>query len=384
MAGNALGVVIGGVVIGAVAGVGGTLAVLQKQGKMTTGTESVSAVTETCSIAGAAPAGGAATHLFTVDEKAYGVDDLPADAQDVLFQVESQAYRSKRDFLEDVALRIALAKEESGSVDTTSLPPLKSLMALSEPSEEEMKDFYERNKKNLPPDSSYEQIKPQLKQFLSNRSLSADVSKKVTELEEAGRLRFGFSAPVPPLVELPVTEYPSKGSASAAVTLVEVSDYLCPHCRNVKPEVDEVLKEFGEKIRFVHVDFSLRPTGLSGYLAKGGFCARKQSDEAYWKYHDKAFTVPLEAAQAVSPDAPKEFKSQAVAAAKDAVSDVAEFEACLDSVEAQQYVTQTNQVFSEKGVSGTPTFFLNNRKLVLAGKSLRDAVAQALSGSASN
>lgn len=384
MAGNALGVVIGGVVIGAVAGVGGTLAVLEKQGKMSTGSPSASSSSETCAIEGAASSGSASGSLFAVDGQSYGAADLPADVQDVLFQVESQAYSSKRDFLEDVALRVALAKDKSGDVDTTQLPTLSDLIGPSEPSEEEMKDFYEKNKKNLPPDASYEQIKPQLKQFLANRSLSSDVSKRVSELEKAGRLSFAFVAPVPPLVDLPVADYPSKGGAAAAVTLVEVSDYLCPHCRNVKTEVTEVLKEFGDQIRFVQVDFALRPSGLSGVLVKGGYCARKESEETYWKYHDKAFEVPLDAAQSVSPDAAKEFKNHAVAAAKDVVSDVAAFETCLDSPEALGHVTKTNQVFSEKGVSGTPTFFLNNRKLVLAGRTLRDAVSSALSGPASN
>ncbi len=378
MSGNAMGMVLGGVLLGAVAGVGGTLAYNQQN--QSGSTSSPSAEEATCAVGGAVGNSAASSALFSVDGTSYSAADLPSDVQDVLFQVENQSYRSKRDFLEDVALRVALAKDKMSTVDMKSLPPLSALMEGGEPEESEMKEFFEKNKKNLPPGATYEQIKPQLKQFLANRSLSTSVSKKVSEFEKSGRLQFGFAAPVPPLVQLPVEKYPSKGSASAAHTLVEVSDYLCPHCRDMKPNVEEVVKELGDQLRYVQVDFALRPSGLSGMLAKGSYCAKQQSEELYWKYHDKAFEVPLEAAAATGAEAQAGFKKVTLEAGTSAGVDAAAFEACLDSEEAQTFMTETNKEFSAKGVSGTPTFFLNNRKLVLGGKSLLAAVKEVVEG----
>jgi protein-disulfide isomerase len=372
MANSSIGAVVGSLVLGTIIGIGGTYAVTKGGIKKLGGSGSSG---DTCSVDGA---GGGSADLFTIGGKAYTSADLPNDSQDVYFQVENQAYRGKRDFLEDVALRIALAQEKNPSVDLAALPPLSELLSLPQPSEEEMKEFFKKNEKNLPPGSTYEQLKPQLQQFLGSRSLSTEVAKKVTELEQAGKLKFSFAEPVPPRVELPVADYPSKGNANAAFTLVEVSDYLCPHCRTVKPEVDAILAEMGDKVKVVQVNFSLRPTGLSGYLARGAYCASKQSADFFWKYHDKAFTVPLDAQQNVSPDANKEFLKVAVEVGKDTGADVKALESCIDSAEATDYVSKTNQVFGSKGVSGTPTFFLNNRKLVLAGKGLRESVAAAV------
>jgi predicted DsbA family dithiol-disulfide isomerase len=90
--------------------------------------------------------------------------------------------------------------------------------------------------------------------------------------------------------------------------------------------------------------------------------------------------VPLESAQNVSPDAEKEFKQIAVSLAKDTKLDAAALEECVSSQEAQDHVSRTNQEFGAKGVTGTPTFFINNRKVMLAGKSLREVVANSLSG----
>ena len=373
MSGNSLGAIVGGLVIGALLGVGGTLAVKKDSGGV-----GGTAADGTCTIDGAS---AASAELFKVRGESYTAADLPSDVQDVYFQVESQAYRSKRDFIEDVALRIALAKEKDPAVTVASLPPLNQLLELTEPTEAEMTEFFKKNERNLPPGSTYEQIKPQLKQFLSSRSLSSEVSKKVTELEQQGQLSFSFAEPLPPVVELPIANYPTKGNANAAVTVVEVSDYMCPHCRAVKTEVDAVMGEMSEKIRLVQVNFSLRPTGLSGFLARGAYCAGKQGSEAFWTYHDKAHTVPLESAQNVSPDAQKEFVNIAVSVAKDTKIDAKALEECVSSPEAEQHVNTTIQEFSAKGVTGTPTFFVNNRKVMLAGKSLRDVIAAAVSPS---
>jgi protein-disulfide isomerase len=373
MAGNALGAVVGSLVVGALIGVGGTLAV-NNSGKGTFGSGGTSK-DGSCSLDGA---GTGNSELFKIDGNPYSAADLPSDVQDVYFQVESQAFRSKKDFIEDIALRFALAKEKDPAVTTASIPPLNDLLELPQPSEEEMKDFYKKNEKNLPPGSTYEQIKPQLQQFLSSRSLSSEVSRKVAELEQAGRLSFSFVEPVPPVVDLPIADHPSRGGANAVATLVDVSDYLCPHCRSVKAEVDAVVEEFGDKVKVVHIDFALRPTGLSGYLARGAFCARKQSEEAYWVYHNKAFAVPLESAQNTSADAEKEFLSIAVSLAKDTAIDAKALEDCVASQESQDHINKTVQEMASKGVSGTPTFFLNNRKVMLSGKSLREVVAAAV------
>lgn len=374
MAGNSIGAIVGSLVVGGLVGAGVTLAVYKSQrGGGTQGASTAGS----CSIEGA---NAASQELFKVNGTPYTAADLPTDAQDVYFQVESQAFRSKRDFIEDVALRIALAKEKDPAVTMAALPALNDLLQLPEPAEAEMKEFYKKNEKNLPPGSTYEQIKPQLKQFLASRSLSSEVSKKVTELEQAGKLTFSFSEPVPPVVDLPLQRYPSKGSADAPVTLVEVADFLCPHCRSAQAEVTAIMSEMGAKVRLVKVSFALRPSGLSGYLSRGAFCAAKQSPDAYWEYEEKAFAVPLESAQNVSPDAEKEFKQIAVSLAKDTKLDAAALEECVSSQEAQDHVSRTNQEFGAKGVTGTPTFFINNRKVMLAGKSLREVVANSLSG----
>src|SRR5690606_30711443 len=152
--------------------------------------------------------------------------------------------------------------------------------------------------------------------------------------------------------ELDLAGYPSLGPKDAPVTLVEASDYLCPHCQQTHPEVKQVIEENKDKLRFVQVNFALRPQQLSGSLIKGAWCAQQQSEELFWKYHDKAFSYAKE----------KGFKMTDAAAtepvltiAKDIGADTAKLETCLASTEATQAIEKATKEMEGAGVTGTPS-----------------------------
>ncbi len=148
----------------------------------------------------------------------------------------------------------------------------------------------------------------------------------------------------------------------------------------MQPEIEAVMKESGDKVKLVAVPYSLRPDSLSGALARGAFCAKQQSEELFWKYHDSAFAAARTKGWKAT-DA--EAKEPVLEVAKTAGVDEAKFDTCLASDEAKAFVTTTASAMAEAGVSGTPTFFLNNRRLQLrAGQ--KDAVLGQIKASASH
>lgn len=366
-----VGVLVGGVLIGAALGAGITMNMKKRAG----GSSNAAA---TCSIDGGVSTGA----LFELDGKSYSKDDLPADTREQMFQFENQSYEGAVNVSKETALRISLFKEKNGGkdADLKNMPKLQDLLGAGTIPESEMKAFYEANKSRMPPGMTYEQVKPQLEQFMQSQKVGNTAREKIAELESSGKFKVLLRAPAAAEVDLQVDGYPAKGASSPSVTVVEVSDYLCPHCRTVKPEVEEAMKEFGSKVKFVQVNFALNQEGLSGALTRGGVCAKQQSDDAFWKYHDKAFEIPTEAAKAISPDEAKEFNAHASKAAADAGLDVAKFDECLTSEATKKAVAETVSTFSSFGVSGTPTFFVNNRKVNVGGpgalkKALQDALA---------
>jgi protein-disulfide isomerase len=364
-----MGILVGGVLLGGAIGGGVGLKLGKNGGSILSGNSTAS-----CAIPGASSTDGS---LFEIDGTVITPESLPSDARDTLFQIQSQSHETASNFLKEIAVRISLAKAAGKPVDT-ALPALKDLIPNSTVTEAEMKDFFEKNKNSIPPGTKYEQIKPQLQQFLTSQKVGQAAQAKIAELQNSKSFKLLLVPPIAPIVNLDTAPFPQRGSKDSKVTVVEVSDYLCPHCRTVKPEVEKLLADYGSKIKFVQVNYSLNPRELSGALARGGFCAQKQGEEKFWKYHDKAFAVNLEAAKAVSPNAELEFNAHAVTAAKESGVDEKAFGECLSSAEASEFVENTNKKMMGLGVNGTPTFFINNRKVSLGSTRLADAVQKAL------
>lgn len=151
---------------------------------------------------------------------------------------------------------------------------------------------------------------------------------------------------------------PSQGPADAPVTIVEFSDYQCPYCKRFRDEtMDRLLEQYEGQLRFVYRDFplsSIHPEALQA--AEAARCAHEQGQ--FWAMHDQLFAGQPEWARA--PDAPEIFKGYAA----DLGLDADEFAVCLDSGRYTEIISQDFRAGAQYGVQGTPTFFVNGRKLV--------------------
>ena len=161
--------------------------------------------------------------------------------------------------------------------------------------------------------------------------------------------------------------------------MVEISDYLCPHCQQSYPDVKAALKELGNDVKFVQINFSLRPSKLSGSLIEGAYCASQQGDEQFWKYHDAAFAKKW----GTMNDGADLAKAEEIG--KEAGLDAAKLKECLNGEGAKKFVTETNEVVSSLGVTGTPTFFVNGRRLAHShGTPLASQIREAISSKNTN
>lgn len=353
---TALGVV-GGLVVGAAVGFG--VATVYKGG----------------SIGGGGFGGGSDPVVMELDGTKYKESELPADVRGTLFEVKEEAANRQESVLNQFALQFSLAKDKDKNAKADALPPLDQLVDVPAPSEQEMQALFDANKARLPPDTTFEKIKPEIEKYMKNQKVSETLRAKNDEFKAKNRVKLLTNRPTPPKVDLDLKAFPAKGGASAP-KLVMVADYLCPHCQATAPEVEATVKDLGDKINFVAVSYSLRPEGLSGTLARGAFCARQQGDEAFWKFHATAFQTGREKGwKQTDPDA----KEPVIEVATASGIDTAKVEACLGSPEAQAFVKNTVDAMQKAGVSGTPTFFMNGRKLPLQpGKSFKDLVTQSM------
>jgi protein-disulfide isomerase len=150
---------------------------------------------------------------------------------------------------------------------------------------------------------------------------------------------------------------PSKGPADASVTIVEFSDFECPHCRELYEGLKAVEARYPQ-VRIVYKDFPLNTIHpWAQTAALGGRCAFDQSPAAFWKVHDSIFdNQDVLSAENVW-DKLVDFATQAGL-------NVDTFKACLSSPDAQKAVDANRADGVALDVSSTPTVYVNGRPLV--------------------
>jgi protein-disulfide isomerase len=149
--------------------------------------------------------------------------------------------------------------------------------------------------------------------------------------------------------------FPYLGLGSASTTVVEFVDLKCPNCRLAYPIMKQVLQKYGSKIKFVVRQFpleSLHPgTTQASLFAE---CARAQGK--FWVAYDYFFTN-----QDNLPD--QWSNDDSTALAQKLVMDPARTIACMQDSVTLQTVNRDYADALESGARGTPTFFVNGRKL---------------------
>lgn len=144
---------------------------------------------------------------------------------------------------------------------------------------------------------------------------------------------------------------PYQGSPDAKVVIVEFADFQCPYCYEAFPIVREVMSAYGDRIKFVYRDFPLSSSHPDAEKsAEAGKCAQAQGK--FWEMHDKMFINHLD----LSISALERY-------AGEIGLDVAVFKTCLESGQKEAAVRKDFSDGYLAGVDGTPTFFVNGRKI---------------------
>lgn len=157
----------------------------------------------------------------------------------------------------------------------------------------------------------------------------------------------------PGVVSVDLSQFPTKGSADAPVTIVEYSDYGCSHCRAFSLEKLPVLEADyinTGKVKYIVHSFNLgRPE--TALAAEAAWCAADQQ-----KFFDYKHAL---------------FEKQGTAWGQGNLVELAAtvgldrnaFQQCLSDGTHRADVEKARQAAANRGVNSTPTFFINNQKV---------------------
>jgi len=151
------------------------------------------------------------------------------------------------------------------------------------------------------------------------------------------------------------TDGPSRGPADAPVTVVEFSDLQCPHCKDAQPTVDKLMAE-EKNARLVFQNFPLPSHDWAAKAAAYADCAGRTSSDAFWKFIQSVYDAQKDIS---APNADEKL----TALADQAGAKGPETAACAAKPETMGRVQRSVALGASLEVNGTPTLFINGRKI---------------------
>jgi protein-disulfide isomerase len=298
-------------------------------------------------VAAAAPTENPDMVVATWGDKKLTLKEVDATIAEQLKELESKKFEARQQAAEQMMIE-ALVKAEAAKVGKTDQQWMQEQAAQLDtaPSEDEVKKIFADAQGQLPPGATYEQVKPQILQFIAQKKKGEVMQKVVGELMKAANGQV--------LLEEPRTQVeavgPARGPEGAKVTIVEFSDFECPYCSKAEDSVDQVMKTYAGKVRLVFRHYPLPFHSHAAKAAEAAACAEEQGK--FWELHKQMFSnqKALEVA---------DLKGYATAAGMDA----GKFSECLDSGRMAGKVKADQEAGSKVGVNGTPAFFINGVKL---------------------
>lgn len=288
------------------------------------------------------------TPLFEYGKKTYTAEQLGIKAQQKLFDIDSQYHQQRNFLLEDGVIEIYAAEKAKASgkpVDAV----MKDLVKAKEPTEKELKDFYEKNKSRIP--YPFDQIKAQIVRFVSQQKQQDAKKDLLAKIKKEKGLKMLVAKPIAPKVTINTAGYARRGNSKAAVTIVEFADYNCPHCKEASEVFEKLYKKYKGKVNFVYGDYSI--IGNSAKIAEAAYCAGKQ--KKYWQFHHEAFKNQGKMDDKKITEVAKSLGLKAKA-----------FAACQKDKATVKFVADSKKEGARIGVTSTPTLFVNGRKINVA------------------
>lgn len=140
-------------------------------------------------------------------------------------------------------------------------------------------------------------------------------------------------------------------SKGKKIIIEEFADYQCPFCQKAQNTLKELKAKYGERleIRFKHFPLPYHRSARSAAMAAE--CARDQGK--FWEMHEMLFNG--------SPNFGFEWYRDY---ARTLNLDLEKFMSCYESGVKAEIIERDLKEGEERGVSATPTFFINGVKLV--------------------
>jgi protein-disulfide isomerase len=223
---------------------------------------------------------------------------------------------------------------------------------------EKFKDHPQLSK--LPP----KEQETQVREYLKDRESRAMMQTIIEAGTKNGELVISMKKPEEPLHEFTLSEKdhlrygpltsdtkPAKCERDKCpIQIYEYSDFECPFCSRIMPDVKKILEEYKGQVVWITRDFPLSFHQRAKPAAIAAKCASYQGK--YWDMYGELFNNQQNLSDADLEKYAKNIKL-----------DMTQFQACQKSPKmAEERIAENTQTAAQNDVTGTPTIFINGRR----------------------
>jgi protein-disulfide isomerase len=287
--------------------------------------------------------------LATVNLQRITSGDVEDSLEPVAFSIQEQIYDLRKKQL-DTSINNILLEQEANKKGTTpqALFEFEVTAKMRKVTDEEIQKSYEENKARLA--QPLYQARGQIVDYLQEQ-IEIEASTVYSEqLRKSAKMQMFLKVPDPPVLKIAIDDQPWTGAENAPVTIVEFTDYECPSCGRTAPVLEELVKEYGDKVKLVVRDFPLPQHAHAFKAAVAAEAARAQGK--YWQYAGLLFKNQM----ALEAENLKDYATQVGL-------DRAKFDQALDSDKYSSNVNRDVQDGGLVGVDSTPTVFINGKRV---------------------
>ena len=290
-----------------------------------------------------------ATVIVTVAGQPITAGIIDERLKPIIYKLRLNSYQLTKQAL-DLALNdlLLIAEANRRNVPPEEIVRKEISEKVHAPTEAEVAKFYSENKARIPGELAT--VSNQIASYLQEQERQRLEQELSARLRSGANIRLLISEPVVPVQVISADDDPTRGDPSAAVTIVEFTDFQCPSCAAMQPILDEVQKIYGNKVKLVVRDFPLAKHANASKAAEAANAANAQGK--FFEYVGLLF---------------KRQNALDVASLKKYASELgldrARFDAALDGGKFAAEVKHDMDDGDIYGVDSTPAIFVNGMAL---------------------
>lgn len=286
------------------------------------------------------------TVLASVNGQPIRIEAINERMKSYVYKLEMRIYAVQKQILDRRINDLLIVAESSKrKVGPEEIVRTEITEKIKPPTEAEIAKFYTENKERINGDLA--STRTSISTYLEQQQ-QENLEKELADRLRAGaKLQVLLREPEPPALMIAIGNGAVRGDQNAAVTVIEFTDFQCSACGAMYPVLEDVLRSYGNRVRFVIRNFPLTRAHENAMRAAQAAEAAKAQGK-FWEYIDLLFKNQA----ALDAESLKKYATQVGLDRK-------RFDAEFESGKYEADVRRDLEEGEVYGIEATPTIYIN-------------------------